>query len=178
MVYTLRFFFSSKCSLFHNSNIFDSCIIHTLYTGCAKIKKKQFRRLKVKTYTTPWSKLRPHLGRFSTHRIQSPYKGISVQEVWSPPTNQNIIQATYTLQFGTNTTQPRLPAATRNNEAGPHLTNFSLLSRLSFLTVPQRQRPCGCLQKHATLPIPSQCFSQSLNNSLCSFSCLLLPREW
>ena len=32
-------FFSSKCSLFHNSNIFGSCIIHILYTGCAKIKK-------------------------------------------------------------------------------------------------------------------------------------------
>ena len=40
MVYTLRFFFSSKCSLFHNSNVFGSCIIHILYTGCAKIKKK------------------------------------------------------------------------------------------------------------------------------------------
>jgi len=39
MVYTLRFFFSSKCSLFHNSNIFGSCIIHILYTECAKIKK-------------------------------------------------------------------------------------------------------------------------------------------
>jgi hypothetical protein len=46
MVYTLRFFFSSKCSLFHNSNVFGSCIIHILYTGCAKIKK--FRRQKVK----------------------------------------------------------------------------------------------------------------------------------
>ena len=34
------FFPSSKCSLFHNSNIFGSCIIHILYTGCAKIKKK------------------------------------------------------------------------------------------------------------------------------------------
>ena len=33
------FFFSSKCSLFHNSNIFGSWIIHILYTGCAKIKK-------------------------------------------------------------------------------------------------------------------------------------------
>jgi len=32
-------FFSSKCSLFHNSNIFGSCIIHNLYTECAKIKK-------------------------------------------------------------------------------------------------------------------------------------------
>ena len=39
MVYNLRFFFSSsKCSLFHNSNVFGSCIIHILYTGCAKIK--------------------------------------------------------------------------------------------------------------------------------------------
>jgi len=39
MVYTLRLFFSSKCSLFHNSNLFGSCIIHILYAGCAKIKK-------------------------------------------------------------------------------------------------------------------------------------------
>ena len=40
------FFFSSKCSLFHNSNVFSSCIIHILCTGCAKIKKKLFRRQK------------------------------------------------------------------------------------------------------------------------------------
>ena len=46
MVYTLRFFFSLKCSLFHNSNLFGSCIIHILYTECANIKKK-FRRQKV-----------------------------------------------------------------------------------------------------------------------------------
>ena len=26
------FFFSSKCSLFHNSNVLCSCIIHVLYT--------------------------------------------------------------------------------------------------------------------------------------------------
>ena len=38
MAYTLRFF-SSKCSLFHNSNVFGSRIIRILYTGCAKIKK-------------------------------------------------------------------------------------------------------------------------------------------
>jgi len=31
------FFFSSKCSLFYNSNVFGSCIIHILYTGGAKI---------------------------------------------------------------------------------------------------------------------------------------------
>ena len=39
MLYTLRFFLSSKCSLFHNANLFGSCIIHILYTGCAEIKK-------------------------------------------------------------------------------------------------------------------------------------------
>jgi len=48
MVYTLHFFSSSKFSLFYNSNVFSSCIIHILYTGCAKIKTK-FRRQKVKT---------------------------------------------------------------------------------------------------------------------------------
>jgi hypothetical protein len=31
------FFFSSKCSLFHNDNLFGSCIIHVLYTVCAEI---------------------------------------------------------------------------------------------------------------------------------------------
>ena len=31
------FFSYSKCSLFHNSNVFGSCIIQILYTGCAKI---------------------------------------------------------------------------------------------------------------------------------------------
>ena len=35
----LSVFSSSKCSLFHNSNVFGSCIIHILYTGCEKIFK-------------------------------------------------------------------------------------------------------------------------------------------
>ena len=39
MLYTLRFS-SSKCSLFHNANLFGSCILHILYTECAKFKKK------------------------------------------------------------------------------------------------------------------------------------------
>ena len=38
MLYILRFF-PSKCSLFHNANLFGSCIIQILYTGCTKIKK-------------------------------------------------------------------------------------------------------------------------------------------
>jgi len=33
-------FFPSKCNFFHNSNEFGSCIIHILYTLCAKIKTK------------------------------------------------------------------------------------------------------------------------------------------
>ena len=33
-------FFSSKCSLFYNTNLFGSCIIHILYTECSEIKKK------------------------------------------------------------------------------------------------------------------------------------------
>ena len=37
--FTVRFF-SSKWSLFHNSNVFVSCFIQILYTVCAKIKKK------------------------------------------------------------------------------------------------------------------------------------------
>jgi len=52
-------FFSSKCSLFHNSNIFGSCIIHILYTGCAKIKKnnsgaKRLRSLIIQCSKTPF----------------------------------------------------------------------------------------------------------------------------
>jgi len=35
-----QFFFSSKCSLFHNSNVFGSHFIHILYTECAKNFKK------------------------------------------------------------------------------------------------------------------------------------------
>ena len=33
------FFFSSKCSMFHNANLFGSCIIHILYTGMLKLKR-------------------------------------------------------------------------------------------------------------------------------------------
>jgi hypothetical protein len=39
-VYALRLFFSSKCCLFHNFNVFGSFIIPILHTGGAKIKKK------------------------------------------------------------------------------------------------------------------------------------------
>ena len=46
MVYTLSFF-SSKCILFHNSNLFGSCVIHILYTGVLKLKKNNSGAKKV-----------------------------------------------------------------------------------------------------------------------------------
>ena len=39
------FFSSSKCSLFHNANLFGSCIIHISYTGCAKKNNSGAKRL-------------------------------------------------------------------------------------------------------------------------------------
>jgi hypothetical protein len=38
LLHTLRYFFSSKCRLFHKATFFGSCIIRILPTGCAKIK--------------------------------------------------------------------------------------------------------------------------------------------
>ena len=42
-VYALRFFLSSKCSLFHNSNVFGSCIIHILYIYSIIIGTEYFK---------------------------------------------------------------------------------------------------------------------------------------
>ena len=39
------FFFSLECRLFHNATFFGSFVIHILYTGCAKIKKKIRRQM-------------------------------------------------------------------------------------------------------------------------------------
>jgi len=47
MVYTLLFFSLQNSVCFIILTYFGSCIIHILYTGCAKIKKK-IRRQKVK----------------------------------------------------------------------------------------------------------------------------------
>jgi len=61
MVYILRFF-SSKCSSFHNSNVFGPCIIHILYTECAKNKKNNSgaKRLMI---VTPMKILQQNLNR-------------------------------------------------------------------------------------------------------------------
>ena len=47
--YILFVFSSSKFSLFHNSNVFGSCIIHILYTGVLKLKENNSgaKRLRV-----------------------------------------------------------------------------------------------------------------------------------
>ena len=42
MVYILRLF-SSKCSLFHNSNVFGSCISHILYINSTNIGTEYFK---------------------------------------------------------------------------------------------------------------------------------------
>jgi len=52
MLYTLRFFFSSKYSLFHNAIFFGACIIHILYTECAEIKKNNNSSAKGLSYVT------------------------------------------------------------------------------------------------------------------------------
>jgi len=75
MVYNLLFF-SSKCSLFHNSNIFGSCIIHILYTGCAKILKNNSGAKKLnpsKLIPYLWSKpiVFPKLRALTLTRIQN-----------------------------------------------------------------------------------------------------------
>ena len=38
-IYILRFYLSSNCSLFHNSKVFGSCIIHIYIQGVLKLKK-------------------------------------------------------------------------------------------------------------------------------------------
>jgi len=58
-VYTLRFF--SKCSLFHNSNVFCSCIINILYTDVPKFKKNNSgaKRLRINVMCRTLIKLTP-----------------------------------------------------------------------------------------------------------------------
>ena len=41
--YILSVFSSSKCSLFHNSNVFGSCIIHILYIYSTNIGTEYFK---------------------------------------------------------------------------------------------------------------------------------------
>jgi len=67
-------FFPSKCSLFHNSNVFSSCIIHILYTGCAKILKNNSSAKRLITDT---------------------FKSSSIQQIWV----LNILNVVYTLFF-------------------------------------------------------------------------------
>ena len=48
-IYIYSSFIPSKCSLFHNCNVFGSCIMHILYTGCAKkFKKNNFGAIRLR----------------------------------------------------------------------------------------------------------------------------------
>ena len=74
MLYTLRFFFSSKCSLFHNAKLFGSCIIHILYTGRAKIKKNDSG---AKGLINVFKQLRPaHYSHISKVTSFGPFTGL------------------------------------------------------------------------------------------------------
>ena len=52
-MYSTFFFSSSKCSLFHNSNVFGSSFMHVLYTGCAKMFKNNSGDKRLITVTSP-----------------------------------------------------------------------------------------------------------------------------
>ena len=76
MFYTLRFFLF-KMQFFHNANLFGSCIIHILYTVCAKIKKKNnsgAKGLILNWIFTPKNKfyeLKPHCNVFHSTALSS-----------------------------------------------------------------------------------------------------------
>ena len=64
-------FFSSICSLFHNSNAFGSFIIHILYTRCAKIKKIYNSGAKRLMILFLWRLATPAIvGRFAGRQVE------------------------------------------------------------------------------------------------------------
>ena len=69
-----------KCSLFHNSNVFGYCIIHILYTGCAKIKKNNAGAKRLKQYfycpkyVTFWDFSKSHLSPSQKYKRKQIYK--------------------------------------------------------------------------------------------------------
>ena len=100
MVYTLHFF-SSKCSLFHNSSVFGSCIIHILYTGCAKIKKKKFRRQKVKEGHLDGLQYKHILQNVMVPSVRMPYPDGIIQFPAKPLLHDcRVVQEWLSLQAG------------------------------------------------------------------------------
>jgi len=88
--------FSSKCCLFHHSNVFGSCIIHILYTGCANIEKnnsgeKSLKSDKNKGYFT-WRPM--HLSIISHNNS---HRRKSVSEKMCKEMNSNHISFQYIL---------------------------------------------------------------------------------
>jgi len=57
--------------LFHNANLFGSCIIHILYTGCAKIKKNNSGAKRLSRLLPPW-RWRQKIFRMTVRTYQAP----------------------------------------------------------------------------------------------------------
>ena len=79
-IYSPFFFSSSECSLFHNTKVFGFCIIHILYTGCAKIN--------------PLTPNDPYRGRTAP-----PTSKRCILYIYSTNILLNILNMVYTLRF-------------------------------------------------------------------------------
>ena len=100
MLHTLRFFFSSKCRLFHNATFFGSRIIHILHTGCAKIsipnsgakrlRKEKKKELHVASLRSGDTQYILHNVRYSLlHRFQNFKSDASKYELYDLMTVQD-----------------------------------------------------------------------------------------
>ena len=78
------FFFSSKCSLFHNANLFGSYIIHILYTGGAKIKKNNSGAKRLRWVVSPVWRITPCRLYATVYSIYSQRLSISVGRLFYP----------------------------------------------------------------------------------------------
>ena len=111
MLYTLHFF-SSKCSLFHNANLFGSCIIHILYTECAKIKnnnsgaKELIQNIHSSDTFFHWCWMWKFMTTFSNPTYYSPNTGNltthSLMQGFKTMKNRTIIEKLWRIAYACN----------------------------------------------------------------------------
>ena len=84
MVYILSVFSSSKCSLFHNYNVFGSCFIHILYTGVLKFKKNNScaKRLREQFMYFPSAELSER--QYPEHNVNLTYCVVHIRKILPP----------------------------------------------------------------------------------------------